>query len=140
MSVSQSLRDSTKKDRAKAFVDEVNARTVCAHCGAQPIQWHNPEHVELNRKNFRISTMAVIGRSTEEIEAEMARCTPLCRRCHMAEDGRTATHIARFGRKLKDCDECGTPSLRRVRGLCPRCYQRLRRPSRNRPARKAEVL
>lgn len=73
--------------RNRAFVDEINTQTVCAHCGTQPIEWHNPEHVALNRQRFRICRM-VRGRSIAAIQAEMARCTPLCRRCHMAEDGR----------------------------------------------------
>ncbi len=74
--------------RNLAFVAEVNAQTFCAHCGAQPIEWHNPEHVELNRRQFRIGSMAHRHYSIKAIEAEMRRCTPLCRRCHMAEDGR----------------------------------------------------
>jgi hypothetical protein len=85
---------------ARAFVRDVNARTVCAHCGSQPIEWHNPEHVELNRRDFRIGRMVSIGRPIEKIQEEMAACTPLCRRCHMKEDGRLKKFVAARVRRL----------------------------------------
>jgi hypothetical protein len=44
--------------RNRAFVDEVNARTVCAHCGAQPIEWHNPDHVRQGKQHRRIARLA----------------------------------------------------------------------------------
>lgn len=83
-------RETVARQRAtnRAYIAEVNARTVCAHCGAQPIEWHNPEHVEQNRQDYRISRLVQQPRNLEVIKAELARCTPLCRRCHMAEDGR----------------------------------------------------
>lgn len=84
--------------RNRAFVAEVNARTVCAHCGGQPIEWHNPEHVELNRQHFRISVLQHTA-SIATIQAEMDRCTPLCRRCHMAEDGRLEKFPPRVGER-----------------------------------------
>ena len=84
-----------KRATNRAYVDSVNARTVCAHCGAQPIEWHNPEHVELNRQDWRIGRMVNLPRSIAAIQAEMDRCTPLCRRCHMAEDGRLGAFSAK---------------------------------------------
>src|SRR5689334_17544287 len=51
----RSIRRPSKQSAAKVFVAEVNSRTFCAHCGAQPVEWHNPEHVELKRENFRIN-------------------------------------------------------------------------------------
>src|SRR4051794_17021373 len=51
-----------KRAEARAFVTEINARTVCAHCGAQPIEWHNPEHVEQNRRHFQIGRMVSFGK------------------------------------------------------------------------------
>lgn len=77
-----------RRQMNREFVDEVNARTVCAHCGSQPIEWHNPEHVNLNRQRFRIGQMVNQPASIKAIRAEIERCTPLCRRCHMREDGR----------------------------------------------------
>lgn len=85
------------QNRNRAFVDAANARTVCAHCGAQPIEWHNPEHVLLGRQLMRISAMASTTRTTEAIQAEMDRCTPLCRRCHMVEDGRMKRFVEAGG-------------------------------------------
>jgi hypothetical protein len=89
-------KETVARQRAanRAFIAEVNARTVCAHCGAQPIEWHNPEHVEQNRQDYRISRLVQQPRSIEAIKAEMERCTPLCRRCHMAEDGRLRSFSA----------------------------------------------
>jgi len=72
----------------RAFINEVNARTVCAHCGAQPIEWHNPDHVEPGRGTYRIGNMVTQPATIAAIQAEIERCTPLCRRCHMKEDGR----------------------------------------------------
>jgi len=116
----------TSRARAQAFVAELNARTHCAHCGAQPIEWHNPEHVELNRKGYRISGMAASGASIHRIERELARCTPLCRRCHMAEDGRLAKLIERVTAPRppvdpKPCVDCSTPYKPLRRGRCMKC-------------------
>ncbi len=100
LKLSDRERDARTRAIARAFVKEVNARTVCAHCGAKKIEWHNPEHVELNRQSYRISRLVGTARSIEVIKAEMARCTPLCRRCHMKEDGRLKRFVeARGGRK-----------------------------------------
>lgn len=71
--------------RNKAYVDAVRARTFCAECGAQPIDWHNDEHVADGKR--RIGNM-VTGYSIAAIQAEIDRCTPLCRRCHAALDRR----------------------------------------------------
>jgi hypothetical protein len=134
-----------RRAASQAFVADVNARTFCAHCGAQPIEWHNPEHVELNRQGFRISALASNGLPPEAIQAEMNRCTPLCRRCHMAEDGRLARFIesrraaiAASTVGLVPCSACERPSKPLRRRLCGRCYDRRYRPNRN--FRKAPVL
>lgn len=120
--------------RNRAFVAEINGRTVCARCGKQPIEWHNTEHVELNRRGFRISSMVADGSSVERIQMEMARCTPLCRRCHMAEDGRLQKFVADAGGRLpsglsllpKPCSQCERLFKPLRRGLCERCYDRQR--------------
>lgn len=117
--------------RNLAFVAEVNARTVCAHCGAQPIEWHNPEHVLPGRSIYRIGHMARNQRSIAAIQAEMDRCTPLCRRCHMQEDGR----MERFKKMAepvhavkppKPCINCQTPAKPLRKWLCSRCESRRR--------------
>lgn len=113
---------STRIARNRAFVDEINARTVCAHCGAQPIEWHNPEHVEQNRERFRIGHMVHRPRAIDAIAAELARCTPLCRRCHMREDGRMKN--LQVGAKVvgpSPCVKCGRVYKPLRRGLCSRC-------------------
>jgi hypothetical protein len=50
------------------------------------VDWHNPEHVL--RPTRRVALLVSAGRSLATIAAEIAVCTPLCRKCHMAEDGR----------------------------------------------------
>lgn len=116
--------------RARAFVGEINARTFCSHCGAQPIEWHNPEHVLQGKHHQRISKLVYQGRSRAFIQAEIDRCTPLCRRCHMVEDGRMAVFMEQ-ARKPKTkpkvpCIECGRMPPRRTLQRCGACYQRLR--------------
>ena len=113
--------------RNRAFIDELNARTVCAHCGARPIEWHNPEHVEKNRQDYRIIRMVNGPRSLEAIKAELTRCTPLCRRCHMQEDGRLAAFTKRVSRPARPkahCLACGELKQLVGRGLCRNCYSR----------------
>lgn len=126
-----------RRARNVAFVAEVNARTFCAHCGAQPIEWHNPDHVALGLQLHRIGEMARRAYAIETIRAEMARCTPLCRRCHMAEDGRLQQFVTAGGSRMpkgsslppKPCTECARLSKPLRRGLCGACYARGRRAS-----------
>jgi hypothetical protein len=73
---------------ARAFVAEIRAKTICAVCGRQPVEWHSDRHLE--RPYLRISTMAGRGYTPEKIAAEMVQCEPLCRRCHVNLDGRKA--------------------------------------------------
>lgn len=94
---SRADRARTRIEAATAYVDAINAEAFCTQCGAQPVEWHNPEHVELNRQGYRIGRMRSTGASIQKIEAELARCTPLCRRCHMAEDGRLTRFVAAGG-------------------------------------------
>lgn len=117
-----------RRVRARAFVAEVNARTFCAHCGAQPVEWHNPEHVELNRPHYRISHLVSVGSTPRAIQKEMDRCTPLCRRCHMREDGRFANFVAhRRVSPIKPpapCTACERLYKPLRKGLCNTCYLR----------------
>ena len=119
--------------RNRAFVAEVNARTVCAHCGARPIEWHNPEHVELNLPLKRICVLARSTASIATIQAELARCTPLCRRCHMREDGRLSEFMVQARRSKtqppKPCQQCGQLAKPLRHGLCGLCADRARRAS-----------
>lgn len=117
---------------ARSFINEVNARTFCAHCGKQPIEWHNPEHVELGRRTFRIGNMVSYGYSLATIEAELKRCTPLCRGCHQRVDGRMDALIKRALDRIqppKPCEECSRLYKPLRRGLCSKCDARRRRAS-----------
>lgn len=118
------------RERNRAFVTELNARTFCAHCGAQPIEWHNPEHVELNRRHFQIGALVRSTRSIAAIEAEISRCTPLCRRCHMTEDGRMNVFmrhaLAPKGQPPKPCIDCEKPAKPLRKGRCVGCDRRWR--------------
>lgn len=87
--------------RSRAFISEINARTFCDNCGAQPVEWHNPDHVALGRRHYRIGDMASRCRTIAAITAEMARCTPLCRRCHMAADGRLKSFVDSGGARRR---------------------------------------
>lgn len=116
--------------RNRAFITALNSRTICAHCGAQPIEWHNPEHVEMHRERYRIGHLVAQGNAIETIEAELARCTPLCRPCHMQEDGRL-NRLRKPGppkrvltRAAEPCASCTRPYMPLRRGLCSRCYNR----------------
>lgn len=116
--------------RNREFVAEIRQRTVCAHCGAQPIDWHNPDHVNPGQGIRRIGNMISGNYTTASIQAEIDRCTPLCRRCHMREDGRLAglSHMGRVGpkkpRSTAPCSECGRAYWPLRRGLCNACRQR----------------
>jgi hypothetical protein len=116
---------------ATLFVDAVNARTVCAHCGAQPVEWHREEHVA--KPNARISSLRTQGASLQRIRAEMDLCTPLCRPCHMIEDGRLdALRAAAPYQKgqtyvpPEPCIDCGRPFKPLRRGRCWSCSERVR--------------
>lgn len=130
----------TRRRLAAAYVAGIRKATFCAHCGAQPIEWHNPDHVAMNRQHFRISAMVSRAKPLDAIRAEMDACTALCRRCHMAEDGRLRQFVIAGGKRFyggkspgKPCTECNRISKPRRQGLCSRCYDRRRRPAAHRP-------
>ena len=80
------------KERAKQHVQQIRAQTICITCGRQPIDWHRVEHEQ--HPTWRIGHMTARGETIKRIDAEIARCTPLCRRCHMTLDGRIKIAIA----------------------------------------------
>jgi hypothetical protein len=71
---------------AKVFVAAIRAKTFCASCGAQPIEWHHPDHPQ--KPNNRVSARMARGNRPKLLQREIDRCTPFCRPCHMEEDGR----------------------------------------------------
>lgn len=137
-------RIATSQYRSRLLIDnreriaEVNARTFCSNCGGQPVEWHNPDHVSLNQRLRRISNM-IWRNPWSEIQVELSRCTPLCRRCHMREDGRMQTFVAhgstsRTPQSPKPCAECHRLSKPRRRGLCGACYARQWKAGRKGPS------
>jgi len=110
----------------------IREKTVCAHCAGQPIEWHNIEHEV--KGNRRVSRLAALGFPIHVIDKEIASCVPLCRSCHMKEDGRTTQLQANRPRQKGDssppqaCKDCGELAKPMRRGLCRRCYDAYRGP------------
>ena len=77
-----------RKALAKAYVAEVRSYTFCDKCGKQSIDWHCEAHLE--KPNARVAHQVARGEPVIVIQREIDRCTPLCRGCHMREDGRLA--------------------------------------------------
>lgn len=116
--------------RDQLFVEHIRRETVCARCGKQPIEWHSPEHD--GHPERRIGVMVGKVRSIAAIQAELERCVPLCRSCHMREDGRLERLRENQPRQPgmtfppKFCSECCRPYKPLRRGRCSRCDQRKR--------------
>lgn len=110
-----------RRRRGHAYIQAIRDKTTCASCGAQPIEWHNPEHVA--KPHRRLVFMS--GASLATIDAEIAACTPLCRRCHEITDGRMAA-LLKFSQPQppKACLTCGVLAKPRRQGECKRCAQR----------------
>ncbi len=69
-----------QKERYGAFqqyLRELMSERTCADCGGVPYHWH---HVDPEQKYMDISHMH--GCASETVEAELAKCVPLCRSCH----------------------------------------------------------
>ncbi len=116
---------------ATKFVNKVNQQTLCQHCGTQPIEWHHADHPK--QPNARVSSLRTQGSSIRRIQQEMDRCTPLCRSCHMAEDGRTEALLASTPNQkgvvlvgLKPCIECEKPYKPLRKGRCWTCSEKYR--------------
>jgi hypothetical protein len=63
---------------------DARAATVCANCGKQPIIWHHPDG---DGDKGRVDKF-VTGGTITDVDAEIARCVPLCHGCHYrAHDG-----------------------------------------------------
>jgi len=109
----------------RQIVTLIREQTHCARCGAQPIDWHRFGHV--NEPELRLGRWHGSDDLTVLL-AEIEVCTPLCRRHHMATDGRAEDwhqHSPRHQRIEGLCAECqyeDHPLF--ARGLCRRCYYR----------------
>lgn len=111
---------------ATAFVEAVNAKTVCRVCDAQPIEWHGEDHP--SRPNSRVSSLRTQGASVERIQAEMDKCVPLCRVHHMELDGRLDAFRAAGSYQKgqvyvppKPCSCCQMMTTRTRNGMCSTC-------------------
>lgn len=116
---------------AKEFLKKVRSKTYCEKCGCQPVDFHRKEHE--TDGNLRVSRMAARGHPIEIIQAEIDRCSALCRSCHMKEDGRLEVLRANCpihkGMKSepKPCIICGVPSNPVWKEKCRHCYDAIRR-------------
>lgn len=129
--ICQHLAVLPRRLRAQRFVAKVRARVPCAGCkNVGRIEWHNEAHVE--NPSMRVANLARNGYALSRIKAEMRASMPVCRRCHMKTDGRSAAltqNKPRYkGRRFppRPCVMCSSPSKPLRRGLCARCYERLR--------------
>lgn len=75
-----------RRAKVRSAVDALRANTLCAHCGKPMQHWHNPEHTLQPYR--RIATMVGQNRALSAVLDEIARCTPLCHRCHFYADNR----------------------------------------------------
>jgi hypothetical protein len=120
------------KTLAREFLAKIRAKTFCKECGRQPVDFHRQEH-EVDG-NLRVSRMAARGHPIDVIQAEIDKCTALCRSCHMKEDGRLDALSLNKPRQNgvilvgpKPCIICGAPSKPTRKGKCRHCYDEIRR-------------
>ena len=72
------------KARIRGYVAGRRALARCAFCGSSDhIQWHHPE--EDGTSKNRLAHAARDQWSQERIDAEIARCVPLCQKHHSRE-------------------------------------------------------
>jgi hypothetical protein len=120
-----------RRRRNADFVAALRRAARCEKCGQQPIEWHSPDHIE--SPSQRIGVMIGKLRSLRAISKEVAKCVPLCRRCHMIEDGRLAALKKNQPRQKgasfppKQCSWCRKLAKPLRRGLCAACDQKKRR-------------
>ena len=131
--------DAAARAIAREYLREVRAVTICDRCGCQPVDFHREEH--LLRPNERVAHLAALGFPVERIAAEIALCEPVCRSCHMKEDGRSKRLTEARPRKAGmvfvgpvPCALCSRPTKPTRRGMCRQCYDATWRPKRLTPS------
>lgn len=126
----------------QGYVENLRNETPCAHCGKSPIEYHHPDHPE--KENDRVSSLVAQSNPSRpspvkwsRIAEEIARCIPLCRSCHMKEDGRLETLLASAPYKKGQiyvppapCLICAKVVKPLRRGLCWGCSEQHRPKSR----------
>lgn len=99
---------------AREYVAERRSRTRCAKCEAQPIIWHHPDldGCDNGANARRVGDLANRGADIAALDAEIARCVPLCGKCHFLEHFPTGRICdGAIGRWQRD----GAGTLKRVR-------------------------
>lgn len=124
----------TNRTQIKEIIRSIREATNCNRCGAQPIEWHHESHV--GNAHRRVSSLVQRSCLKTVIE-EIQRCEPLCRSCHMQEDGRIRELLKKAPNRRgssfppKPCNLCGKLAKPLRRGLCYYCYERHRKDGRN---------
>jgi hypothetical protein len=75
-----------RREKLRLAIDAIREKTVCEICGNQPIDFHRKEHEA--HPAWRICNLLRRAAPFLTILEEIARCQPLCRRCHLTVDGR----------------------------------------------------
>lgn len=116
-----------KRRIATEWLRKYEENIVCANCGAEKIEWHNEDHPK--HPNNRVSSLRAQGVSIDRIKREIDICTPLCRLCHMKEDGRLKELHRNAPQQKGDvivekqpCSCCGILYKPLRRGMCSGCY------------------
>lgn len=111
----------------KGYVKTLREKTPCTHCGATPIEYHHPNHPQ--KQNDRVSSLVAQSNPSrrspvpwQRILEEIQRCTPLCRSCHMKEDGRLTQLRVNTPRKKGQIITSAQPCV---------CCKKLTKPMRN---------
>ena len=119
----------------KYIVASIRDIIPCRICGKMPIEWHNPEHD--GHSHRRISSLVNRGSYISVLE-EIRKSIPLCRSCHMKEDGRLAELKKNQPHKQgkiyvgkQPCVCCSKNSKPLRNGLCYNCYEKHRVGGRN---------
>lgn len=76
------------KRALKKYVDHERSKLACAHCGKPQDKWlcavilHHPDN---DGHKGRVGDLVNACAAVEQIDAEIARCVPLCGSCHSKE-------------------------------------------------------
>ncbi len=70
----------SRRARLRAFLDDYLERRPCRDCGESDVRVLEFDHV--GEKSMDIAALWRLGRSLEELEAEVAQCQVVCVNCH----------------------------------------------------------
>lgn len=74
-----------KKDRLKSYVSSIKKGNQCEKCGESRFQCLEFHHVNPQNKTLSISNMISRNYSKSDLEAEIQKCTLICRNCHQVK-------------------------------------------------------